>query len=257
MVSFVGHLPAARRHVPRAGAAGAADEAAERRRLWRRTDLGLRLWALGLGRLSPEHLKATSSQVAKPQSLKPSRYTVPGAIVACRVAIWLPVAHNARTGARAAQNPARRSPTGSPASAPKRSTRGIRQEIVDAALGDVEEPLPVVIERDRAQAETVLSLETYISPRLTPDAGPARPRRRRPAPHAARQECRQRYGVPARDHRRHLGHRVELRPLQRRAADDRGARDAGLGSAPRRLLPRRAVQRARNSQSRRHRSDRA
>ena len=31
------------------------------------------------------------------------------------------------------------------------------------------------------------------------------------------------------DHRRHLGHRVELRELQRRAADGRRARDAGVG----------------------------
>jgi membrane-bound lytic murein transglycosylase B len=45
--------------------------------------------------------------------------------------------------------------------------RGIRQEIVDSALGDIPEPLPVVIERDRTQAETVLPLETYISRRLT------------------------------------------------------------------------------------------
>ena len=36
------------------------------------------------------------------------------------------------------------------------------------ALGTVEEPLPVVIERDRAQAERVLPLETYLSRRLTP-----------------------------------------------------------------------------------------
>ncbi len=46
--------------------------------------------------------------------------------------------------------------------------RGIRPEIVDEALTHVDEPLPVVIERDRAQAETVLPLEAYISRRLTP-----------------------------------------------------------------------------------------
>jgi membrane-bound lytic murein transglycosylase B len=45
--------------------------------------------------------------------------------------------------------------------------RGIRQEIVDQALDGIEEPLPVVIERDRTQAEIVLPLETYISRRLT------------------------------------------------------------------------------------------
>jgi membrane-bound lytic murein transglycosylase B len=47
-------------------------------------------------------------------------------------------------------------------------TRGLRADIVDEALSQVEEPLPVVIERDRAQAETVLSLEQYVSRRLTP-----------------------------------------------------------------------------------------
>jgi membrane-bound lytic murein transglycosylase B len=45
--------------------------------------------------------------------------------------------------------------------------RGIRQEVVDAALSNIEEPLPVVIERDRNQAETVLSLEKYLSGHVT------------------------------------------------------------------------------------------
>ena len=45
--------------------------------------------------------------------------------------------------------------------------RGIKPEIVDAALEGVEEPLPVILERDRAQAETVFSLEHYISRQLT------------------------------------------------------------------------------------------
>lgn len=47
-------------------------------------------------------------------------------------------------------------------------SRGIRQDIVDQALGTVGEPLRVVLERDRSQAEKVLPLETYISRRLTP-----------------------------------------------------------------------------------------
>src|SRR5438045_6728429 len=47
-------------------------------------------------------------------------------------------------------------------------SRGIREEIVDEALGGVEEPLPVVIERDRSQAEIVLSLDKYIARILTP-----------------------------------------------------------------------------------------
>ncbi len=46
-------------------------------------------------------------------------------------------------------------------------TRGIREEIVDAALADVAEPQPIILERDRAQAETVFSLEKYLSRRLT------------------------------------------------------------------------------------------
>jgi peptidoglycan lytic transglycosylase B len=46
--------------------------------------------------------------------------------------------------------------------------RGIRQDIVDVALTNIEEPLPVVLERDRAQAEIVLPLETYVRRRLTP-----------------------------------------------------------------------------------------
>jgi membrane-bound lytic murein transglycosylase B len=45
--------------------------------------------------------------------------------------------------------------------------RGIRQEVIDAAFADATEPLQVVIERDRAQAEKVLSLEDYIRRHLT------------------------------------------------------------------------------------------
>jgi peptidoglycan lytic transglycosylase B len=47
-------------------------------------------------------------------------------------------------------------------------SRGIREEIVDAALADVVEPQPVILERDRTQAEVVLSLEDYVARRLTP-----------------------------------------------------------------------------------------
>ena len=45
-------------------------------------------------------------------------------------------------------------------------SRGIQQSVVDLALANVTEPLPVVIERDRAQAEAVLPLETYIARNL-------------------------------------------------------------------------------------------
>jgi membrane-bound lytic murein transglycosylase B len=45
--------------------------------------------------------------------------------------------------------------------------RGIRQEIVDEALMGIEEPVPIVLERDRSQAETVLSIETYLDRQVT------------------------------------------------------------------------------------------
>ena len=45
--------------------------------------------------------------------------------------------------------------------------RGLRAEVVDAALADVTEPQPIILERDRAQAETVFSLEKYIARSLT------------------------------------------------------------------------------------------
>ena len=46
--------------------------------------------------------------------------------------------------------------------------RGIRQEVLDQAFGGIEEPLPVVIERDRSQAELVMPLEQYLARRVTP-----------------------------------------------------------------------------------------
>jgi membrane-bound lytic murein transglycosylase B len=45
--------------------------------------------------------------------------------------------------------------------------RGIRPAIVEEALGQLDEPLPIVIERDRAQAEAVFPLERYVDRRLT------------------------------------------------------------------------------------------
>jgi len=45
--------------------------------------------------------------------------------------------------------------------------RGIQQDVVDRALS-IEEPVAEIIERDRAQAETVMSLEQYLAMRLTP-----------------------------------------------------------------------------------------
>jgi membrane-bound lytic murein transglycosylase B len=45
-------------------------------------------------------------------------------------------------------------------------TRGIGEATVNAALTNIE-PLPIVVERDRAQAELVLSLNEYLNRRLT------------------------------------------------------------------------------------------
>lgn len=47
------------------------------------------------------------------------------------------------------------------------ASRGISQATIDGALTNVER-LPVVTERDRAQPEEVLSLDTYVARRLTP-----------------------------------------------------------------------------------------
>jgi membrane-bound lytic murein transglycosylase B len=75
--------------------------------------------------------------------------------------------------------------------------RGIRPEILDEALDGVEEPLPVVIERDRAQAETVLSLEKYIGRALSPKT--VRAGREIIASHRALlDDVSARYGVPPR-----------------------------------------------------------
>jgi membrane-bound lytic murein transglycosylase B len=45
--------------------------------------------------------------------------------------------------------------------------RGIRAETVEAALAGLE-PSPVVVERDRTQAEAVLTIQQYVTRRLTP-----------------------------------------------------------------------------------------
>jgi membrane-bound lytic murein transglycosylase B len=75
-------------------------------------------------------------------------------------------------------------------------SKGIRQEIVDEALGNLSEPLPVVIERDRAQAEIVLPLETYISRRLT--ARTVRTGRQMLTRHAKLlNQVAEKYGVPS------------------------------------------------------------
>jgi membrane-bound lytic murein transglycosylase B len=76
------------------------------------------------------------------------------------------------------------------------ATRGIRPEVVTEALSNLEEPLPVVLERDRTQAETVLPLETYISRQLT--ARRIRTGREMMARHKATLDTvAKTYGVPA------------------------------------------------------------
>lgn len=76
-------------------------------------------------------------------------------------------------------------------------SRGIRQEVLDEALGGIAEPLPVVLERDRSQAELVLPLEQYIARRLTPAV--VKTARGLFAEHRdLLNEVSARYGVPAR-----------------------------------------------------------
>jgi membrane-bound lytic murein transglycosylase B len=75
--------------------------------------------------------------------------------------------------------------------------RGIRTEVVDEALGGVEEPIPVVIERDRAQAEAVFSLERYLTRQLTARRV-GNGREQFTANRALLTEVGDRYGVPPR-----------------------------------------------------------
>jgi membrane-bound lytic murein transglycosylase B len=76
-------------------------------------------------------------------------------------------------------------------------SRGIRQEVIDESLGQIEEPMAVVLERDRTQAETVLSLEKYIARIVTPRM--IRTGRERFAEHRdVLEDVSRRYGVPAR-----------------------------------------------------------
>ncbi|MGE0705312.1 MAG: lytic transglycosylase domain-containing protein [Vicinamibacterales bacterium] len=74
-------------------------------------------------------------------------------------------------------------------------TRGISQSIIDQAL-DIDEPMPVVIERDRNQAEAVLPLETYINRRVTSSVVRAG-RQMRERHRAVLNRVADAYGVPA------------------------------------------------------------
>jgi membrane-bound lytic murein transglycosylase B len=76
-------------------------------------------------------------------------------------------------------------------------TRGIREDVVDAALATIPEPLAIVIERDRTQTEAVLPLEKYIAQRLT--ASVLKAGREMQARHRGLlAEVSARYGVPSR-----------------------------------------------------------
>jgi membrane-bound lytic murein transglycosylase B len=76
-------------------------------------------------------------------------------------------------------------------------TRGIRPEIVEAAFTGVTEPLAVVLERDRTQAEAILSLEQYINRRVSPTLV-RRGRDAFTANKPALEQVARDYGVPAR-----------------------------------------------------------
>jgi membrane-bound lytic murein transglycosylase B len=74
--------------------------------------------------------------------------------------------------------------------------RGIRQEVLEEALGQIDEPFVESLERDREQPETVLSLETYIASRVR--ASTVRTGRQMLQRHRALLErVSKTYGVPA------------------------------------------------------------
>jgi membrane-bound lytic murein transglycosylase B len=76
-------------------------------------------------------------------------------------------------------------------------SRGIRPETVEQALATVTEPAATVIERDRAQAEAVLTLETYLDRQLKPTV--VRTARQMFTRHRGLlEEIARRYGVSAR-----------------------------------------------------------
>ncbi len=74
--------------------------------------------------------------------------------------------------------------------------RGIRQEVLEEALGRIDEPFVESLERDREQPETVLSLEAYITSRVR--ASTVRTGRQMLQRHRALLErVSKTYGVPA------------------------------------------------------------
>jgi membrane-bound lytic murein transglycosylase B len=76
-------------------------------------------------------------------------------------------------------------------------SRGIRKEVVDAALAGLDEPMPVILERDRAQAESVLPLESYVR-RLLTDKRIRTGRERFAENRELLDQVGEKYGVPSR-----------------------------------------------------------
>ena len=143
------------------------------------TDVISRVCALGATLALVAVIFTRASAVPVAQAFRPAHIPsvahafkpahVPSVAQAFRPAQVPSVAQAFRPAAVAAQEPAR--PAFSEWLAGVRAealARGVKPEIIDAALADVEEPLPVILERDRAQAETIFPLEHYVARRLTP-----------------------------------------------------------------------------------------
>src|SRR5689334_8262220 len=73
-------------------------------------------------------------------------------------------------------------------------TRGIRDATIDAAFTGLE-PLPVVIERDRSQAEIVQTLDRYLEQHVPPKVVRTA-REKRAQQSAVLQKVAAKYGVP-------------------------------------------------------------
>ncbi len=121
-------------------------------------------------------------------------------------------------------------------------TRGIRQATIDEAFTGLE-PLPVVVERDRTQAELVLTLDRYLQQHLTKKVIATAAAMRRTHADVLKQ---------VQDKIRRASEIVvaiwglesNFGRFSGRAADDPDARDAGLRSAAVVDVPRGAVRRA-------------
>ena len=130
--------------------------------------------------------------------------------------------------------------------------RGIRAQTLDAALGDVA-PVEQVQQRDRTQAEFVISFDKYVKRWLSkPFVRLGREKKKTHDAPAEARGCEVRRGAerPAGA----VGCRVQLRAVLRCPARHCDARDAGLRRASWGLLPRRTARRARHPRPRGHRA---